>query len=495
MGSSAAWTALPALLALPLAAARPQDAPPEASIGALRAAVAESERAVEEERASLEALRARLAEEAAASRARRETLARELLDASVALEAQRGEAAAREGRAREAAARAGALVGQARGALAGAGTAAERLAIHLREVPGADAAREAARALGARLRAALERLPAADAPGYDAGAPAEAPWAELGALLAGTLADAARVGVRDARIWSARGAQEDVRLLSLGHLRFAYETADGRAALALASPADASGYRWSEALEGSARDAVRAAVAAAASGAAWVDVPLDPTGALRADHARPDLAAQVRSGGPLMVPLGLVLLVAAGLTLERLLALFVQNPRGAGPAREVLAAAARGRIDEARHAARAARGTVARTLAACLERRAQGQRAMEDAISEQLLHEAPRLQRSLKTLALLAGVAPLLGLLGTVTGIIQTFGVIRTLGSADPSLLASGISVALVTTAGGLSIAIPVLLVQGFLRGRGERILADAERHAASLLVILSHGAPEAERG
>lgn len=491
MGSSARWTALPALLALPLAAARAQDAP----LDALREAVAESERAVEEERASLATLRARLAEEAAASRARREALALELLDASVALEVQRGEAAAREGRAREAGARARSLVGQARGALASAATAAERLAIHLREVPGEDARREAARALGAHLRDALDRLPPADAPDGAAAPPAEAPWAELGALLAGTLADAARVAVRDARVWSARGVQEDVRLLSLGHLRFAYEASGGRAALALASPADASGYRWSEVLEGSARDAVHAAVAAAASGAEWVDVPLDPTGALRAEAARPGLAAQVRSGGPLMVPLGLVLLVAAGLTLERLLALFVQNPRGAGPARAVLAAAAHGRVDDARRAARAARGAVARTLAACLERRDQGQRAMEDAISEQLLHEAPRLQRSLKTLALLAGVAPLLGLLGTVTGIIQTFGVIRTLGSADPSLLASGISVALVTTAGGLSIAIPVLLVQGLLRGRGERILADAERHAASLLVILSHGAPEAGRG
>ena len=86
----------------------------------------------------------------------------------------------------------------------------------------------------------------------------------------------------------------------------------------------------------------------------------------------------------------------------------------------------------------------------------------------------------------LAAVAPLLGLLGTVTGIINTFAVMRSYGNANPSLMATGISEALVTTATGMAIAIPILLLHVLLRGRADRTIRDAERHAAAILNILS---------
>ena len=108
---------------------------------------------------------------------------------------------------------------------------------------------------------------------------------------------------------------------------------------------------------------------------------------------------------------------------------------------------------------------------------------MEDAIQERLLHEVPRLEQFLGGLGVLAVVAPLVGLLGPVTGIIQTFAVIRELTTNDPQLLSGGISQALLTTAGGLAIAIPALLVQGCFRGRVDRIVSDTERCAASVLV------------
>ena len=82
-------------------------------------------------------------------------------------------------------------------------------------------------------------------------------------------------------------------------------------------------------------------------------------------------------------------------------------------------------------------------------------------------------------------MAPLLGLLGTVTGIIGTFGVIQAFGNANPSLMAGGISEALMTTATGLVVAVPILIVHSVLRGRAERIIADAERHAASMLTLM----------
>ena len=91
------------------------------------------------------------------------------------------------------------------------------------------------------------------------------------------------------------------------------------------------------------------------------------------------------------------------------------------------------------------------------------------------------------SLATLAGIAPLLGLLGTVTGIIQTFSVIRSFGNANPALMAGGISEALITTALGLMIAVPVVICHSIFRGRSDRILADAERNGASLLTSLVH--------
>ena len=106
---------------------------------------------------------------------------------------------------------------------------------------------------------------------------------------------------------------------------------------------------------------------------------------------------------------------------------------------------------------------------------------MEDGISEQLLHEMPRLNRFLGGIATLGAVAPLLGLLGTVTGIIQTFGVIKIYSNANPGLMAGGISEALVTTATGLVIAIPILLVHSLLSGRMDGIVSDAEKSTATL--------------
>ena len=132
------------------------------------------------------------------------------------------------------------------------------------------------------------------------------------------------------------------------------------------------------------------------------------------------------------------------------------------------------------------RGVVGRTLTACLEARQRGTQAMEDGIQEQLLHELPRLQRFLGGIAVLGGVAPLLGLLGTVTGIIQTFGVIKVYRNTDPGLMAGGISEALVTTATGLVIAIVILLIHSLLSGRVEKLLGEAEKNAASLLNALA---------
>jgi biopolymer transport protein ExbB len=103
-------------------------------------------------------------------------------------------------------------------------------------------------------------------------------------------------------------------------------------------------------------------------------------------------------------------------------------------------------------------------------------------LDEAILRELPRIQRGLATIAILAAVAPLLGLLGTVTGMIQTFQSITLFGTGDPKLMSGGISLALVTTQQGLAVAIPILLLHGLLSGRANRIIQILDEQSAALV-------------
>jgi biopolymer transport protein ExbB len=97
----------------------------------------------------------------------------------------------------------------------------------------------------------------------------------------------------------------------------------------------------------------------------------------------------------------------------------------------------------------------------------------------------PELERYLTTLGTIAAIAPFLGLLGTVLGMIDMFGGIGTHGLGDPSIVASGISQALVATASGLAVAIPSLMAYRYFRGRVDVLLLDMEQEALQLIEIL----------
>ena len=92
-----------------------------------------------------------------------------------------------------------------------------------------------------------------------------------------------------------------------------------------------------------------------------------------------------------------------------------------------------------------------------------------------------KLRRGLPTLAIFAAVSPLLGLLGTVTGMIETFQVITLFGAGDPRLMSGGISQALITTQLGLSVAIPLLLIHSFVQGRANALITTLDETAAEL--------------
>jgi biopolymer transport protein ExbB len=107
---------------------------------------------------------------------------------------------------------------------------------------------------------------------------------------------------------------------------------------------------------------------------------------------------------------------------------------------------------------------------------------LELKMGESILKEVPRINKHLPLLKIIAGVAPLLGLLGTVTGMIITFQAITLFGAGDPRLMAGGISQALITTVLGLSVAIPILLLHNIVQSKA-RMLADMLQHEAVALV------------
>lgn len=105
-------------------------------------------------------------------------------------------------------------------------------------------------------------------------------------------------------------------------------------------------------------------------------------------------------------------------------------------------------------------------------------------LHESVGNEAARLHRGLRTLGIFAAVAPLLGLLGTVTGMITTFQAITLFGSGDPRIMSGGISEALVTTELGLIVAIPTLLLHSFLSGRANGVVEVLEHHSSRLMAV-----------
>ncbi|MEM1411422.1 MAG: MotA/TolQ/ExbB proton channel family protein [Pseudomonadota bacterium] len=142
----------------------------------------------------------------------------------------------------------------------------------------------------------------------------------------------------------------------------------------------------------------------------------------------------------------------------------------------------KGNLDGAMKACDRFKGSTARVVKAAVRNLDRDRDHLEDIVSESILHESSRLNRFGATILVIAGVAPLLGLLGTVTGMITTFDIITEFGTGDPKLLSGGISIALVTTELGLAVAIPMLLIGNILSGWAESIKDDMEKGALRVI-------------
>lgn len=151
---------------------------------------------------------------------------------------------------------------------------------------------------------------------------------------------------------------------------------------------------------------------------------------------------------------------------------------------------ARGELEPSHLAALRDSSPLGRVLAAGLVNRDHDREIVKEAVENAGRQVVPELERYLRSLGTIAGISPFLGLFGTVVGMIQMFAGIGQHGVGDPSIVATGISTALITTAGGLAVAIPSLMFYRYFRGRVNELLLEMEQEAVKLVEIL-HGERE----
>jgi len=198
------------------------------------------------------------------------------------------------------------------------------------------------------------------------------------------------------------------------------------------------------------------------------------------------MAGWLTGGGLLVWPILLVGVAAVCIVAERFWTLVRVRTDTGDLLPTLTGLLAQGRAEDGRRTCALRASTPAcRVMAAGLEQAGGSRDVLENAFHEAVLREMPRLERFLPTLGVLAAVAPLLGLLGTVTGMIETFRAITFFGDSDPGTLSGGISQALITTELGLAVAIPVMILHHFLERRVDHIVGDMEEKGVALTVAL----------
>jgi biopolymer transport protein ExbB len=218
-----------------------------------------------------------------------------------------------------------------------------------------------------------------------------------------------------------------------------------------------------------------------------IALPLDVSGGLairRLTQSR-SLWEFIQAGGVVMIPLGLIALLSGAMMVERVIALRRADARIDPLLDRVLPLVERGDFAAATGALQAVKAPIGRVLLAGVSAADETGGRVDEVLEDAVLREVPQLERFTSTLGVFAAIAPLLGLLGTVSGMIGTFEVITAYGTGNPRLLSGGISEALITTEVGLVVAVPLLLAHAWLTRRVRTMLGHLERAAVTLAGVL----------
>jgi len=200
------------------------------------------------------------------------------------------------------------------------------------------------------------------------------------------------------------------------------------------------------------------------------------------------LLTMFKDGGVMMYPLVLCSLLGLGVIIAKGYMLLVAQRRSKNLLTQVMDRIKAGKLDAAIQMTEETPGPVAAILLSGLRRIREGrteEQEFEKAVKTTGVIELGFLERGLVVLATVANVAPLLGFLGTVAGMITAFGAIAVAGQVEASLVAGGIKVALITTASGLAIAIPVNIAYNFFVTKIDKLILEMEQGTAAVLNLV----------
>ncbi len=188
------------------------------------------------------------------------------------------------------------------------------------------------------------------------------------------------------------------------------------------------------------------------------------------------------AGGWLMVPLLICSVAVIGISFDRYTTLIATKVAPTGLLADTWDALQNGKLDTSAIHKLKSESPLGAIFAAGLNSSRQGREVMRDSMESQASHEIHQLEKYMAPLHMIGQVAPLLGLLGTVIGMINVFTVMVAQGAGNAEVLAGGISQALVTTAAGLIVAIPAMLLHRYFQRRLEYIVVRMERDSATLV-------------
>lgn len=202
----------------------------------------------------------------------------------------------------------------------------------------------------------------------------------------------------------------------------------------------------------------------------------------------------VQAGGWLMIPILLCSVISAAICIERFWTLRAEQVAPMNLLAQVWTWIKNNEMDNQRLRELRSGSPLGQILAAGIASHRRGRELMKESIEEvanQVVHE---MERYLNTLGTVAAITPLLGLLGTVIGMIKVFTAIRLEGTGNAAVLAGGISEALITTAAGLTVAIPSLFFYRYFQRRVDELVIYMEQEALKLVEVLNTDRPDATR-
>lgn len=213
-------------------------------------------------------------------------------------------------------------------------------------------------------------------------------------------------------------------------------------------------------------------------------LPQDPTlnDAVEITINQTTLEDEIRAGGVWIWPIIGFFLLSILVALFKLITIFSVSRPSEAVLQEILTLVNEGKKDEAMKRAQAVKGPFGLLLVDAVTFSGDSRELLEEVLYERMLETQPRLESLLPFIAVTAATAPLLGLLGTVTGMINTFEQITLFGTSDASKLAGGISEALITTKYGLITAIPALILHALLARRAQGVMATMEKFSAAFV-------------